>query len=47
VHLHLENPTGSLTYDLGEGVLGAELLMWKRNRSMFVYDVSTPAAYGG
>src|SRR5712691_2132603 len=24
-----------------------ELLMWKRNRSMFVYGVSTPAAYGG
>src|SRR6266571_6856807 len=24
-----------------------ELLLWQRNRSMFVYGVSTPAAYGG
>ena len=32
---------------IGEGVLGEELLMWKRNRSMFVYGVSTPASYGG
>jgi len=24
-----------------------ELLMWTRNRSMFVYGVSTPSSYGG
>jgi hypothetical protein len=46
VHLHIENTTGSLTYDLGYGVLGEELLMWKRNRSMFVHGVSTPSSYG-
>ena len=28
-------------------VLGEELLLWRRNRSMFVYGVSTPASYGG
>ena len=35
------------TYDLGSGVLGEELWMWKRNRGMFVHGVSTPSSYGG
>jgi hypothetical protein len=38
---------GSLTYDLGLGVLGDELWTWKGNRSMFVHGVSTPSSYGG
>lgn len=42
-----QEPLGSLTYDLGEGVLGEELWRWKRNRGMFVHGVSTPASYGG
>ena len=47
VPLPIENAPGALTDDRGEGVLGAELWMWKRNRGMFVHGVSTPASYGG
>ena len=40
VHLHIEHTTGSVTAALGSGVLGEALLLWTRNRSMFVYGVS-------